>query len=79
MKRPTSIKVRINFTLDVNPEAWACNYGGLAAKLTPETRSALGIICRGPEGIVKDVKAHFEGLCREHLAVIGCWGKKTLK
>lgn len=69
MKRPKSLKVRIAFTLDVNPESWVLNYGTV---LTPQT----GIICRGPSGVAAAARTYFEGLCREQLERIGCVGIK---
>jgi len=69
MKRPKSIRVRINFTLDVNPEAWVLNYGTALGSNT-------GIICKGPNGIMADVRGYFENVCREQLEHIGCVGIK---
>jgi hypothetical protein len=49
------MKVNVNVTLDIDPEAWATEFG----------------LCRVDNVIRRDVKTYFAGLCTEQLAALG--------
>lgn len=55
------MKVRINITLDVDPQSWAESYG------TTDK----------PADIREDVRGYFQTLCREQLIRIGCEAPTT--